>query len=59
MVADIARFLADHPASTLSRFELTFRPDVIIGADDEQARVWLRHAVDVLAAGSANGVRRP
>jgi hypothetical protein len=48
--ADIARFLALHEKEVRFRevFERTFRPDVIIGRTDDEARAWLQTALDLL-----------
>jgi CdiI immunity protein len=43
-IAQIDRYLAEHPTGVLESFVSDFNPMITIGADDAEARAWLERA---------------
>ncbi len=52
-IADIERLLACHPTGLLEAAERLFRPDIILGGSDAQARDWFERILVYLRADDA------
>ncbi|MCL2076711.1 MAG: contact-dependent growth inhibition system immunity protein [Betaproteobacteria bacterium] len=59
VIEEIDRFLYDYPTGLLAAFNAEFIPMIIIGANDDEARVWLIWVRDQLLSGLDNAPSRP
>jgi len=47
-IEEIDRYLREHPIDLLAAFETEFKPCIIIGSNDDEARAWLIRTRDQL-----------
>lgn len=58
-IEEINRYLREHPTNLLADFEAELAPDIIIGANDDEARAWLIRARDQLQSELVYAPSRP
>jgi hypothetical protein len=58
VIEEIARLLREYPTGLLAAFNAEFTPDIIIGANDEEARTWLIRTRDQLQSDLKHALMR-